>query len=420
MADLTLGQAHTYPFQSPTQTLISLFTGLPRSDISDGDYFYTCDGIQYRSKLPKINDQLRTARLHAFFWAADYDTVKPYLKQICSEVDIPNLFTNISENTTVRLERHINKTENNFLLFLIHEEHIKNKTFPNNSSANDNIFGLNNFTEQVLPNESFINDLKHKSENNSEIVGGLQSFFYIKEAFQTTKEIKVPNFKARIFVLVLLDGITTLFFTMDIMIRLLTCQSVRRYFSSVINCADIISLLGIYLYLILYSTCTHLRYGSWIDRLAYMQVLRVLRFFRIIVNVRAGKVMWYSVRKNMKDLSILVLFLITAMTTFASCFYIAESGKPFNSIPDAWYWAIITLTTVGYGDIHPQSKTGRLVACVCAVSGILLLALTVPIFANNFLLLYQHTETENIVTKFRKRSKRSKRQRKMHSGIGDE
>jgi hypothetical protein len=132
-------------------------------------------------------------------------------------------------------------------------------------------------------------------------------------------------------------------------------------------------------------------------------MLRSLRLFRIVANIRAGKVLAYSARKNVKDLSILILFLIAGMCTFASCFYIVEEKTTIESIPDAWYWAIITMTTVGYGDIEPRTKIGRLLACICAVVGVLLLALTVPIFANHFLILYQHVETENVVKRLEKK-----------------
>ncbi|XP_053378587.1 potassium voltage-gated channel protein egl-36-like [Mercenaria mercenaria] len=72
------------------------------------------------------------------------------------------------------------------------------------------------------------------------------------------------------------------------------------------------------------------------------------------------------------------------------------------SIPNAWYWAIVTMTTVGYGDISPESGFGRVIASLCAVSGVLLLSITLPMFVNNFLTYYQYSCVNESIEKRKK------------------
>ena len=67
----------------------------------------------------------------------------------------------------------------------------------------------------------------------------------------------------------------------------------------------------------------------------------------------------------------------------------AGETSHFKSIPEAFWWAIVTMTTVGYGDMHPITPGGKVVGSVCALCGILCLALPVPVIVSNFMYFYQ-------------------------------
>ena len=206
--------------------------------------------------------------------------------------------------------------------------------------------------------------------------------------------VKIPNMKVRIRILVVLDLVTLAFFTIDFILRLLSCPSIFSYFKSVINILDTAALVGSYLHLVLLEVHGEERYqDELIDVLALMQMLRAVRLLRIVRNITAARVLVYTFRQNVKDLSILLLFLIVGICIFSSLMYTIENKnaeQAFDNVPIGWYWALITMTTVGYGDIYPISVPGKVVACVCAIAGLLLFALTVPIFANHFLSLYQY------------------------------
>jgi potassium voltage-gated channel Shaker-related subfamily A protein 10 len=89
----------------------------------------------------------------------------------------------------------------------------------------------------------------------------------------------------------------------------------------------------------------------------------------------------------MRELSMFFFFLLIAMVIFSSAIYYAEMGEPktqMTSIPGAFWWAIVTMATVGYGDVTPVGYWGKLVGTLCVIAGVLTVALPVPVVVTNF------------------------------------
>jgi hypothetical protein len=134
--------------------------------------------------------------------------------------------------------------------------------------------------------------------------------------------------------------------------------------------------------------------------LVMLRVFRLVRVFRIFKLSRHSKglqVLGKTLKASVQELGLLVFFLIIGVVLFSASMYFAELGEPnsrFSSIPDAFWWGIVTMTTLGYGDKVPKGFAGKIVGSFCAIAGVLTLALPVPVIVSNFNYFY-HRETEH-------------------------
>ncbi|XP_063712947.1 potassium voltage-gated channel subfamily A member 10-like [Symsagittifera roscoffensis] len=109
------------------------------------------------------------------------------------------------------------------------------------------------------------------------------------------------------------------------------------------------------------------------------------------------QILGHTFRSSLNELGLLIFFFSMSVVIFSSGVYIAEQGyepkdaslNEFSSIPAGFWWAVITMSTVGYGDMIPQTPLGKLVGSACALVGILTLSLPVPIIVSNFTYYYK-------------------------------
>ena len=138
--------------------------------------------------------------------------------------------------------------------------------------------------------------------------------------------------------------------------------------------------------------------GSQAESLAVLRIVRLVRVFRIFKLSRYFKglqILGKTIRNSMRVLGLLIFFLCICVVLFSSAIYFAEADVTdtcFRSIPHAFWWAVVTMTTVGYGDMMPVSPVGKLVGSLCAIAGVLTIALPVPVIVSNFNYFY-HRET---------------------------
>jgi hypothetical protein len=118
----------------------------------------------------------------------------------------------------------------------------------------------------------------------------------------------------------------------------------------------------------------------------YLSILQLTRLFFLVKRIPAFNIMGYTFLSSLQELKVLMFMLGILMFIFGFIMFIAEMfhNSKFDNVFVAMYWALITLTTVGYGDYYPSTVFGHIIASTCAVCGVLILALPIGIIASSY------------------------------------
>lgn len=163
--------------------------------------------------------------------------------------------------------------------------------------------------------------------------------------------------------LYLIEWTFTILFSIEYILRLISVHNARNYATSFYGIVDLLAVLPTYLSLILPGS----------QYLLVIRILRVLRIFRVLKLVKylgEADLLMQALRASRRKITVFLFTVLILVIIFGSMMYIIEGeANGFTSIPRSIYWCIVTLTTVGYGDISPQTPLGQTIAAVIMIMG---------------------------------------------------
>jgi len=217
-------------------------------------------------------------------------------------------------------------------------------------------------------------------------------------------------------------------FTFEYVIRFIAAPRKLEFTKAGMNIVDLLGILPYFaslcLSLVMTATASgQTKYQDEMRRIAQIfRILRILRIFKLARHITGLQTLGMTLKNSYKELGLLMLVVIMGMLIFSGLAYVGEKDEPdtmFISMPQALYWAIITMTSVGYGDIAPTTWFGKLVGSACAICGVLCISLPIPIIVNNFNKFYEKAKIEEEIMAKKKKSSWEEAKRGVFQNIHD-
>ncbi|XP_052822834.1 potassium voltage-gated channel protein Shal isoform X2 [Octopus bimaculoides] len=186
-----------------------------------------------------------------------------------------------------------------------------------------------------------------------------------------------------------LDTACVMIFTAEYLLRAYAAPDRCKFIRSVMSIIDVVAILPYYIGLVI--TDNDDVSGAFVT----LRVFRVFRIFKFSRHSQGLRILGYTLKSCASELGFLLFSLTMAIIIFATVMFYAEKNvikTKFTSIPEAFWYTIVTMTTLGYGDMVPNTITGKIVGGVCSLSGVLVIALPVPVIVSNFSRIYHQNQ----------------------------
>ena len=159
------------------------------------------------------------------------------------------------------------------------------------------------------------------------------------------------------------EWLFTILFTIEYILRLLSVGRPFAYATSFFGVVDLLAILPTYLSILIPG-------AQYFMILRVLRVLRIFRIFKLVQYMGEMRLLIQALRASRRKITVFLFIVLTLVTIFGSLIYLIEDPKDgFTSIPKSIYWSIVTLTTVGYGDISPKTNLGQLISALIMIIG---------------------------------------------------
>lgn len=187
----------------------------------------------------------------------------------------------------------------------------------------------------------------------------------------------------------ILDYVFMIVFTLEYLLRLYCVRSAKVYAKSFYGIIDLLAILPSYLEFI---------YPNW-HMLMIIRSFRLLRIFRIFRMVRfldESRYLIFALLRSFNKIMVFLIFIVLLTIFLGSLMYVIEyeHNPGFHSIPQSIYWAIVTITTVGYGDVAPVTAVGKVIASFIMILGYAIIAVPTGIMSASIVSKYRDMDDD--------------------------
>lgn len=170
------------------------------------------------------------------------------------------------------------------------------------------------------------------------------------------------------YTFLILEWIISLFFTVEYCARITVIKNKKQYIFSFFGIIDFLALVPFYLSFFFPITKYFLIFRM-------LRMLRIFRIFNLLDFMNDGYLIVRALKNSSRKIYIFLLFLIIFSVIVGSLMFMVEGGRPgFETIPQSIYWAVVTVTTVGYGDVSPITPLGKFFAVILMLAGYSIIA----------------------------------------------
>lgn len=169
---------------------------------------------------------------------------------------------------------------------------------------------------------------------------------------------------------IILEFIFTGFFTFEYLTRIYCSPSPRKYIFSFFGIVDLLATLPLYIGLLFPG-------ARYLLIIRIFRLIRIFRVFKLFNFLTEGERLLVALKESSKKIAVFFLFVVVLVISIGTIMYMIEGSQTnsqFNNIPNSIYWAIVTMTTVGYGDITPATGLGKFLSAIVMLIGYTIIA----------------------------------------------